>query len=346
MQNISFATNTYTPYRQQWLDLHSEEILDPGLPIIDAHHHLWDAPRQRYLVTDLMDDVAGGHRVVATVYVECRFEYRRDGPVPLRPLGEVEYATRVARQSMDPSENGTTYCDKIIGHADLTLGDDVVPVLEGLIAAGQGRLPGIRHSSAYDSDPLVIAPGTAKPEHLLLQAEFRQGFKHLTPLGLSFDAFMYHPQIPDLTALARSFPEANIILDHLGSPIGIGSYAGRREAVFLEWAAALAELALCPNVSVKLGGLGMQVAGFHFHQCARPPSSVELAAAWKPYIETCIDLFGPNRCMFESNFPPDKGTCSYTVLWNCFKRLTAGYSATEKAQLFHDTCARIYGIRR
>jgi predicted TIM-barrel fold metal-dependent hydrolase len=345
MQN-NFATNTYTSYRQKWLDLRSEEIIEPGLPIIDPHHHLWDAPRQRYLLPDLAADVAGGHAVKATVFVECRSAYRIDGPAPLRPLGEVEFVLGLATQAKCESPHGVAYCERIVGHADLTLGDGVVPVLDGLVEAGRGRLVGIRQSSASDSDPYVIAPSFAKPRHLLLGKSFQRGFRHLASRDLSFDAFMYHHQIPDLTALARAFPEAQIVLDHLGTPIGIGSYAGRRREVFLEWAAAIAELAQCPSVSVKLGGLGMQLAGFDFHRRPLPPTSEDLAAAWKPYMEACIDLFGIDRCMFESNFPPDKGTCSYSVLWNSFKRLTAGYSAAEKSRLFHDNAARIYGIRR
>jgi predicted TIM-barrel fold metal-dependent hydrolase len=341
---MNFATNTYSPYRTAWLELHSEEILETDLPIIDPHHHLWDAPRQRYLLPELAEDVASGHSVKGTVFVECRSWYRNEGPSPFRPVGEVEFVAALAERARERAPNGVAYCNKIVGHADLTLGDDVEAVLEGLLHAGGGRLAGIRQSSASDSDPFVIAPSLSKPRHLLLQKPFQKGFRQLVSRGLSFDAFMYHHQISDLSALARAFPEASIVLDHLGSPIGIGSYMGRRSEIFLEWKSAMTELAQCPRVSVKLGGLGMQLAGFDFHRRPLPPTSVELAIAWKPYIETCIEIFGVDRCMFESNFPPDKGTCSYGVLWNSFKRLTTGYSANEKARLYHDNAARVYGI--
>ncbi len=339
-----FKTNTYVAWREDWLGLYTEATLEPDLPIIDAHHHLWGHPRQPYMLEEFTQDISSGHNIKATIYVECRSKYHTDGPVPLRPVGEVEFVENLVAQDRGTKAARTKSCEKIIGHADLALGDDVLPVLDRLVQAGRGRLCGIRQSSAWDKDPDVISPAATKPKDLLLQNNFQKGFQHLASAGLSFDAFMYHTQIPDLTALARTFPEANIILDHLGSPIGTGSYACQRKEVFTRWKSALAELAQCQNVSVKLGGLGMQLAGFDFHHRPAPPCSRELAVAWRPYIETCIELFGCKRSMFESNFPPDKGTCSYNVLWNTFKRITHGMSGTEKADLFYGTAARVYKI--
>ena len=217
-------------------------------------------------------------------------------------------------------------------------------MLEAEIAAGQGRFRGIRHSSAWDADADVAGMYATRPRGLLLDTTFRKGFACLAPLGLSFDSWLFHPQIGELTDLARAFPDTKIVLDHCGGPIGIGGYANRRDEIFVGWKASIREIAKCPNVVVKLGGLAMRLLGYDFHERPMPPSSEDAAAAWRPYIETCIEAFGPGRCMFESNFPPDKGQCSYQVIFNAFKRIAASYSEPEKAALFSRTAADFYRL--
>jgi predicted TIM-barrel fold metal-dependent hydrolase len=236
-------------------------------------------------------------------------------------------------------------CAGIVGHANLLLGDRVKAVLEAEIVAGQGRFRGIRHSSAYDADPDVAHMYATRPKGLLLDTTYRKGFACLAPLGLSFDAWLFHPQLSEFVDLARAFPETRIVLDHCGGPVGLGRFAGRREETFPVWKASIQEVAKCPNVVVKLGGLAMRLLGFDFHERAKPPSSEQAAAAWRPYIETCIEAFGPQRCMFESNFPPDKGQCSYQVIFNAFKRIAAQYGEAEKTALFSKTATDVYRLK-
>ena len=232
----------------------------------------------------------------------------------------------------------------IVSHVNLLLGDGAKPVLEAEIAAGNGRFRGIRHSSAWDAEPAVAGMYATRSKGLLLDPNFRKGFACLAPLSLSFDAWLFHPQIGELTDLARAFPDTRIVLDHCGGPLGIGSYANRREELFPVWKASIAEIAKCPNVSVKLGGLAMRLLGYDFHERPTPPSSEEAAAAWRPYMEACIEAFGPERCMFESNFPPDKGQCSYQVIFNAFKRIAAQYSEPETTALFSKTATDFYRL--
>jgi predicted TIM-barrel fold metal-dependent hydrolase len=326
--------------------LHEEDILDPARRIVDPHHHLWDRGGQRYLIEDIASDLASGHNVVATVYVEARSMYRASASEAFRPVGEVEFANGMAAMSASGGYGPATVCAGIVGHANLLLGDDVRAVLEPEMSAGQGRFRGIRHSTAWDADPDVAHMYATRPKGLLLDPAFRKGYAHLAPLGLSYDAWLFHPQIGELTDLARAFPETKIILDHCGGPAGTGQYAHRRDEIFKTWKASIAEIAKCPNVVVKLGGLAMCLLGYDFHERARPPSSEQLATAWRPYIETCIEAFGPARAMFESNFPPDKGQCSYQVIFNAFKRIAAPLSETEKDALFSKTATDTYRLER
>jgi predicted TIM-barrel fold metal-dependent hydrolase len=335
----------YADPREDWLAQRKEEVIDPARPIVDPHHHLWDRGGQRYLIEDIATDIASGHNVIATVYVEARSMYRAGGPEALRPVGEVEFANGSAAMSASGGYGPAAICAGIVGHANLLLGDGARAVLEAEIAAGNGRFRGIRHSSAWDADPDVAHMYATRPKGLLLDPTFRKGFACLAPLGLSFDAWMFHPQISDLADLARAFPDTKIVLDHCGGPVGLGVYANRREEIFKGWKASIAEVAKCPNVSVKLGGLAMRLLGYDFHERPKPPSSEEAAAAWRPYIETCIEAFGPARAMFESNFPPDKGQCSYQVIFNAFKRIAAPYSEAEKTALFSKTAADVYRLK-
>lgn len=331
--------------REDWLAQYTEEIIDPARPIVDPHHHLWERGGLRYMIEDMAADMESGHNIVATVYVDCRSMYRATGPEAFRPVGEVEFANGVAAMSASGGYGKGAMCAGIVSHVNLLLGDGAKAVLEAEIAAGNGRFRGIRHSSAWDPDPEVAGMYASRPKGLLLDATFRKGFACLAPLGLSFDAWLFHPQIGELTDLARAFPETRIVLDHCGGPAGVGRFAGRREEVFPEWKASIQEIARCENVVVKLGGLAMCLLGYDFHQRPKPPSSEEAAAAWRPYIETCIEAFGPDRCMFESNFPPDKGQCSYQVIFNAFKRLAAQYSEAEKTALFSKTAIDVYKLK-
>src|SRR6188768_480132 len=285
--------------REDWLAQYQEEIIDPLRPIVDPHHHLWNRGH-RYLIEEMAADIATGHNVIATVYVDCRSMYRAHGPEAFRPVGGVEFANGVAAMSASGGYGPAAICAGIVSHVNLLLGDQAKGVLEAEIAAGNGRFRGIRHSSAWDEDPKVAGMYANRPKELLLDATFRKGFACLAPLNLSFDAWLFHPQIGELVDLARAFPKTKIVLDHCGGPVGLGRFAGKRDETFAVWKASIQEIAGCPNVSVKLGGLAMRLLGYDFHERPKPPSSEEAAAAWRPYIETCIDAFGPSRATFES----------------------------------------------
>ena len=334
----------YIPVRDDWLARVAEPIIEPGLPIVDPHHHLWDRPGWRYMLPDLLADTTSGHNIVATVFVQARAFHRAGGPVEMRPVGETEFVNGVAAMSASGIYGSTRVCEGIVGHADLTLGSRVEDVLEQHIRVGGGRFRGIRHITAWDADATLLNPAYAPPKGILADRTFRQGFAVLGSLGLTFDAWLYHPQIDELTALAQAFPETRIVLDHVGGPLAIGPYQGRRDEVFSAWAGSIKNLAACPNVFIKLGGMGMRINGYGFETKADPPSSATLAAAWKPYVETCIEAFGAKRCMFESNFPVDKGSYSYPVFWNACKLLAKGASAGEKADLFASTAQRFYKL--
>jgi predicted TIM-barrel fold metal-dependent hydrolase len=339
------ASGLYANPQEDWLAQYTEEVIDPKRPIVDPHHHLWDRGGLRYMIEELSSDIASGHNVVATVYVEARSMYRAKGAEELRPVGEVEFASGVAAMSASGGYGPAQICAGIVGHASLLLGDRVKAVLEAEITAGQGRFRGIRHSSAWDAEADVANMYATRPKGLLLDSTFRRGFACLAPLGLSFDAWQFHPQLSEFTDLARAFPDTRIVLDHCGGPVGLGRFAGHREETFKAWKASMLEVAKCPNVNVKLGGLAMRLLGFDFHERPKPPTSEQAATAWRPYIETCIEAFGPGRCMFESNFPPDKGQCSYQVIFNAFKRIAAQYSETEKTALFSRTASDVYRLK-
>ena len=327
-----------------WTKQREEPALEPDLPIIDPHHHVWDDERGRYLIDELVDDLSTGHNIVATVYAQFRAMYRAEGPPAMRPVGEVEFVNGIAAASASGRYGTVRLCEGIIGYADLLLGDDVQAVLEAHIAAGNGRFRGIRYGATWDSGSAGYGR-TFVPPHLMLDAKFRRGFARLGPLGLSFDAWLFYPQLPDLIDLLQAFPETQVILDHAGGVLGIPPHT-RRDEVFSIWRSHIQQLARFPNLSVKIGGLGMLYCGWDFHVRDIPPSSADLSSAWRPYVETCIEAFGPQRCMFESNFPVDKQSSGYGALWNAFKRITQGCSRAEKAALYHDTAARVYRLAR
>ena len=339
----SRVSNDFIALKPDWLALHREEPLEPGLPIVDPHHHLWDHPGNPYLFTDLLKDLDCGHNIVATVFVECRAMYRSDGPAECKSLGETEFVNGIAAMSASGAYGSTRVCAGIVGNVDLRHGARAGALLEAHMAVAGGRFRGIRRGSAWHASG-IKATSANPPPGLLLDGKFREGFACLARLGLSFDGWLLHTQIDEFLDLARAFPDTTLVLDHVGGPLGIGPYVGKRDEVFAAWRQSIAELSRCPNVHVKLGGLGMHTIGFDFHARARPPTSQELAQAWKPYIETCIAAFGAERAMFESNFPVDKGTCGYQVLWNAFKRIAAGCSDAEKTALFSGTASKVYRL--
>jgi L-fuconolactonase len=338
-----------------------EPALEPDLPIVDPHHHLWlqspddlamrqgdDNPFNhvrraipRYLFDELHEDLTEGHNVIATVYAECGSMYRADPSDPMRVVGEIEFANGVAAIYASGRFGPLRACAGIMGYADLMLGGAVREVLEAQIMAGGGRFRGIRNRLTHDPHVPMFEHGNPG---LMVDVKFREGLAVLGELGLTFDAWLLEPQIPQLVELARAFPDQPIVLDHTGAPLGIGPYAGRGEEVFARWKANIADLADCGNVFMKLGGLGMPICGFPSFRQDPPATSEQLAREWRPWFETAIELLGVHRCMFESNYPTDGGTGSYSTLWNAFKRICGEASADEKAALFAGTAAQFYRL--
>jgi predicted TIM-barrel fold metal-dependent hydrolase len=332
--------------RDDWLRGTVEPILEPDLPIVDPHHHLWQRQQGTYLLPELLADTASGHDIRATIFVQCGEMYRAGGPVEEQSLGETEFVTGIAAMSASGRFGPTRACAGIIGMVDLTLGDRVAPLLEAHGAAAGGRFCGVRNRTAWHPSPDVTSNLVSPPPGPLEHPAFHAGARHLAAAGLPLDVWCYHTQLPNVVALARAVPDLTVVIDHVGGPLGIGPFLGRRDEVFPEWKRRMLELAVLPNTIVKLGGLAMYVTGFDFHRRAQPPGSGDLAEAWRPYVETCIEAFGADRCMFESNFPVDKGMCSYAVLWNALKRLAAGAGRDEKRALFSGTAMRVYRLGR
>jgi predicted TIM-barrel fold metal-dependent hydrolase len=315
----------------------TEEILEPDLVICDPHHHMWDTPHSSYPhpypVGELMRDVRSGHRIEKTVFIECREHYRSEGPEAYRSVGEVEYVV-----SSEPDG----FIAGIVGFVDLR-SPEVEGVLEALVEAGAGRFRGIRQISVWDADPTIPLARPNDPG-MILDPAFGAGLAALGRAGLSFDAWMYHPQLDELTDLARANPEVAIILNHFGGPLGIGSYADHQPEVRERWRASMAALARCPNVTVKLGGVGSPFFGKHWDEVPGGVSSDVIADAVGDHFRWCIEHFGVDRCMFESNFPADRGAFSYVAIWNAYKKIVAGASESEKRALFHDTATSTYRI--
>lgn len=331
-----------------WLAKTPETALEPDLPICDPHHHLWDfrpgGVQKRYFLDEMLEDLAGGHNVVSTVFIECGTMLRADGPRPLRFVGETEFANGQAAMSASGQYGPARIAAGIVATAELAQGDAVAEVLDAQLAAGNGRVKGIREGAFWHPSPEVRNHRTNPPEALFLRDDFRAGFRQLAARGLSFDMLCFHTQIPEAIDLARAFPDTTMILNHLGGPIGVGPYAGKADEVFADWRGKIDAIAALPNVVVKLGGVNMDFNGYGWEDRPAAPSSQELATATRRWYEHAIQAFGPERCMFESNFPVDKASCSYTVVWNSFKILSKGYSASERAAMFHDTAARVYRL--
>jgi predicted TIM-barrel fold metal-dependent hydrolase len=338
-----------------------EPVLEPELPIVDPHHHLWDRrpvldsiptsgwgkltrESPRYLLDELLADLNDGHDVRATVYMECGSFYRADGPPESRSVGETEFVNGVAAMSASGVYGDARICEGIVANADLTRGDAVPRVLEAHLAAAGGRLRGVRQIASFDPDPDVLGVVNVAAPGLYASDPFLAGFEWLERLGLSFDAWVVEPQLSDVVMLARRFPGTSIVLDHVGTPLGVASYQERRDERFPIWRESIRRLAELPNVTVKLGGLGMSFCNFPSFLSEPRASSERLAREWRPYLEACIEAFGPGRCMFESNYPADRGAGSYRAIWNAFKRIAAGASDDEKRALFSGTATRIYRL--
>lgn len=317
-----------------------EEVIDPLVPICDGHHHLWRqrGEAERYLLADLQADTGSGHRVLTTVFVECHSEYRTEGPQALRPVGETEFVTAAAEASLT---GGGSAIGAIVAHADLTLGDAVEEVLLAHDAASGGRFRGVRYTTAHDRSPMN---NSADRAGIMGEESFRQGVRRLGRLGHSFDAFCFHPQLPELRDLVEACPDVRVVLNHLGVPIAGGPYRGHAEEVRAFWQAEMAALAACPNVVVKLGGLTRPLSGERWDRRGIPASSDEIVAAWGSDIRYVIDRFGPARCFFESNFPVDRSSMTYRAQWNAFKRIAAPFSEDERRDLLHDSAARAYRL--
>jgi L-fuconolactonase len=329
-----------------WLALTEEATLEPEIPICDPHHHFWDVrpdriPYQRYLLHELAADVNCGHNVRCTVFIEARAMYRPDGPVELRPVGEVEFVQGLAAASATGLYGPCRAASAIIGHANLNLGDRVEPVLAALQAASPNRFRGIRHTVTWDRHPEVE---NREKEGVLATAEYRAGARVLARMGLSLDTGVVFPQLPELADFAKAVPDLTIVLNHLGGLNRVGPYGNRDDEVLATWRSGIAAVAACPNVNLKLGGIGMPRLGFDWYNRAKPIGSEELAGSMAPLMAYCIEQFGANRCMFESNFPVDKVSFSHHVLFNAFKRFSKSYSAADRAALFHGTAVRAYRI--
>jgi predicted TIM-barrel fold metal-dependent hydrolase len=329
-----------------WLALTKEPTLEAEIPICDPHHHFWEyrpepAAYQRYLLPELAGDINSGHNVRSTVFVEARSSYRTDGPEEMRSVGEVEFVEAMAAASASGQYGPGRAAAAIIGRADLKLGQRVKPVLEALLAASPNRFRGIRHSVGWDPHPEVE---NREIEDCLAHEGYRAGAQVLSGMGLCLETSMYFPQMPELAEFANALPGLTIVLNHLGGLMRVGPYGNRDEEVMAAWRRGIDAVAASPNIIMKLGGVGMPRIGFDWHTREKPVGSEEVARSIAPYMNYSIQRFGPDRCMFESNFPVDKVSFSYNVMYNAFKRVSQGYSPSERAALFHDTAARVYQI--
>jgi predicted TIM-barrel fold metal-dependent hydrolase len=333
------ATPRPAPQTPAWLDAVVEDVVDPDVEVVDPHHHLWpEGGSLPYGLDELLADLGSGHRVVDTVFVECGAAYRSGGPPEEAPVGETEFVAGEAERASQPVMGG------IVAHADLRLGVGLDAVLDAHEEAGRGRFRGIRHAGSHALHPDVLTiPGSA-PAGLYADPDFRAGVARLGARGLTYDTWHYHYQNQDFADLARSVPDTTMVLDHFGTPLGVGPYASQRERIFEQWKSDIADIAACENVVAKIGGLAMPDNGFGWHTADRPPTSDEFIEAQGRYYLHTIEQFGPERCMFESNFPVDRFSLSYRTVWNAFKKLVAGFSPDERDAMLRGTAARIYRL--
>jgi len=338
----------HLPVRQEWLNQHIEDPISPNIPIIDPHHHLWDVGFGRYYIEELLEDInSSGHNILSTVYIMSSSNtkiYSKDGLEEFKPLTEIEFATSEGKRADLIPNNKVKVNASIVGSVDLTYGNKLQPVLEKAVNISEGRLKGIRMLLASHTDPRISSGAVKSDLGLMLHPNFIDGAKCIQNANLSLDFWIYHTQLNEMEKIARALPELTIILNHIGGPIHLGEYEGKQAATHREWRSAMMRLSRIPNINVKLGGLGMAVNGAKFHNNKFPPNSVQLSDVWKPWIYETIDMFGFDRCMFESNFPVDKGSCSYGALWNAFKILAKDMSDDEINKLFSKNAAKIYKI--
>lgn len=338
----------HLPVRQEWLNQHIEDPISPNIPIIDPHHHLWDVGFGRYYIEELLEDInSSGHNILSTVYIMSSSNtkiYSKDGLEEFKPLTEIEFATSEGKRADLIPNNKVKVNASIVGSVDLTYGNKLQPVLEKAVNISEGRLKGIRMLLASHTDPRISSGAVKSDLGLMLHPNFIDGAKCIQNANLSLDFWIYHTQLNEMEKIARALPDLTIILNHIGGPIHLGEYEGKQAATHREWRSAMMRLSRIPNINVKLGGLGMAVNGAKFHNNKFPPNSVQLSDVWKPWIYETIDMFGFDRCMFESNFPVDKGSCSYGALWNAFKILAKDMSDDEINKLFSKNAAKIYKI--
>ena len=338
----------HLPVRQEWLNQLIEDPILPNIPIIDPHHHLWDVGFGRYYIEELLEDInSSGHNIVSTVYIMSSSNtkiYSKDGLEEFKPLTEIEFATSEGKRADLIPNNRVKVNASIVGSVDLTYGNKLQPVLEKAVNISEGRFKGIRMLLASHTDPRISSGAVKSDLGLMLHPNFIDGAKCVQDANLSLDFWIYHTQLNEMEKIARALPDLTIILNHIGGPIHIGEYEGKQAATHREWRSAMMRLSRIPNINVKLGGLGMAVNGAKFHNSKFPPNSVQLSDVWKPWIYETIDMFGFDRCMFESNFPVDKGSCSYGALWNAFKIIAKDMSDDEINKLFSKNAAKIYKI--
>ena len=331
----------------KWLNQTTEEIIEPELPICDPHHHFWDKRTERafpkYQLDELMADITSGHNVRSTVFIEARSMYAANLSPDDRPIGEVDYVQGFAAASASGIYGDSRAAASIIGHANLNMGEKVRPLLERLALASD-RFKGIRHSVTWDPHPEVENTALHKRESQLVSKDFQAGAKVLSDMGMSFEAWLYFHQLPELLEFAKAVPDLKIILNHIGGLVMDGPYSDKKDEVISIWREGIASVAECPNVVVKLGGIGMPRTGFDWHERKVPIGSEELADSIAPFFDYCIEHFGTDRSMFESNFPVDKVSFSYPVLYNAFKRYSKEFSGSERAAMFHDNAVDVYKI--
>ncbi len=344
MKSCEPPISPHITIRPEWLEMRQEEIIWPDLPIIDPHHHLWDRPESRYMLHDLNGDMVSGHNVVATVFVQSRSMYRQQGAESFRPVGEIEFANGVAACFASGLYGSRRGCAGIVGGADLTMGSELPEIIEKMRQVAGNRLKGMRNATAWHESSDIRSNPIPPPRGLLTSPEFLAGVHTLHEYELSLDIWAYHTQLDEVFNLAKACPQVSIVLDHMGGPLGAGPYKGLRDSVFQDWKLGMRKLAEVPNITVKLGGFGLKVLGYRYYECTSPPSSEQLARDWRPYIETLIELFSTERCMFESNFPVDKGMYSYSILWNAFKKICYSFTPGEIEDLFYRTAKRIYTL--
>ena len=331
------------PQTPEWYAAVQEDTVEPGRPIIDTHHHLWENTSMwgRYVLDDLWADTESGHNIEKTVFIDCRSGYRADGPEHLRPVGETEFVAGVAAESA--KREGAATIAAIVSHADMRLGAAAEEVLAAHEEAGQGLFRGIRHAGPSDSTGTLTNAGRGWPCPYG-EADFREGVYTLGKLGYTYDTWHFFHQNRDYLALAQAVPDTTMILDHFGTPLGVGAYAGKQEEIFAQWKDDIAAIAECPNVFAKLGGLAMPDNGFGWDKRDTPPTSDEFAAAQGRYYLHTIECFGPERCMFESNFPVDKLSVGYHVMWNGMKKIVADFGESEKHAMFYGTAEKVYRL--